>query len=86
MIKLEDMQDAVSGSFCLGYVFGIVDAMISMSLNLTTSYCIPDNADSDQLIRITVNYLNDHNAELHLPAGAIVFKPIREAFPCKAAP
>lgn len=84
MLKMTDMQEALSGSYCRGYVHGIVDAMTVMSVNVTTTdYCIPANTDSDQLIRIAVKYLNDNPAKLHYPSGALVVGAITEAFPCK---
>lgn len=83
MLKGADLQEAVDGSFCRGYVLGIVDSLIGISFVTTSTYCIPANADSDQLIRVAVKYLNDNPAKLHYPSGALVFRAITEAFPCK---
>lgn len=78
-----DIQDAVDGSFCGGYVLGVVDALISASATTETTYCIPANADSGQLVRVVAKYLNDNPAKLNDPAGVLVTKSIVDAFPCK---
>jgi hypothetical protein len=78
-----DIQDAVDGSFCRGYVLGVVDALISASVTTETTYCIPANADSDQLVRVVAKYLNDNPAKLNDPAGLLVTKSMLDAFPCK---
>lgn len=83
-LKVTDIQQGLDATFCRGYVVGIADAMISMSVNNTTTYCIPTDADNDQLIRIAVKYLNDNPAKLHYAAGLLVLRAIAEAFPCKA--
>jgi hypothetical protein len=83
MLKMTDIQEALNGSYCRGYVHGVVDAMAVMSASVITTYCIPANADGDQLIRIAVKYLNDNPAKLHYPSGALVVRAITEAFPCK---
>lgn len=79
----EDIRDVVNGSYCRGYVLGVVDSLISISAATQTTYCIPDNADNDQLVRVMDKYLNDNPAKLNDPAGQAVAKAIFDAFPCK---
>jgi hypothetical protein len=76
-------QQAIDGTFCRGYIAGAVDQMVGLSVQTTTVYCIPSNADNDQLIRVVLKYLNDNPATLNYPAGALVAKAIVAAFPCK---
>lgn len=76
-------QQAIDGTFCRGYVAGAVDQMVGLSVQTTTVYCIPSNADNDQLVRVVLKYLNDNPATLNYPAGALVAKAIIAAFPCK---
>jgi hypothetical protein len=78
-----DIQDAVDGSFCRGYVLGVVDALIATSATTETAYCIPTNTDSDQLVRVVAKYLNDNPAKLNEPADLLVTKSMLDAFPCK---
>jgi hypothetical protein len=78
-----DIQDAVDGSFCRGYVLGVVDALIATSVTTETAYCIPTSADSDQFVGVVAKYLNDNPAKLNEPAGLLVAKSMVDAFPCK---
>jgi hypothetical protein len=76
-------QQAMDGTYCRGYVAGAVDAMVGVSLQTSTMYCIPANADNDQFIRVVLKYLNDNPATLNYPAAALVSRAIVAAFPCK---
>jgi hypothetical protein len=76
-------QEAIDGSFCRGYVAGVVDAMVGLSVQTETVYCIPSNADTDQFVRVVLKYLKDNPATLHHPAGALVANAIVTAFPCR---
>jgi hypothetical protein len=75
-------QQAVDGTFCRGYVAGAVDQMAGLSVQTTTVYCIPSNADNDQFVRVVLKYLNDNPSTLNYPGGALVAKAIIAAFPC----
>lgn len=86
-LKLSDMQDAVDGSFCTGYVLGVIDTFtVTNTLTdagRTVKACIPDNANTDQLNRVVAKYLNDNPATLNKPAGLLVVESMVDAFPCK---
>jgi hypothetical protein len=41
------------------------------------------NADSDQLVRVVTEYLNDNSATLNVPAGMLIVTAMNDAFPCK---
>ena len=83
MLKPSDMQEAVDGTFCRGYVIGVVDGLIVAGAQAETLYCIPNNADSDQLVRIVKEYLDDKPANLNNPAATLVTQAMIDAFPCK---
>ena len=84
MLKMADMEEALDGSFCRGFVLGILDTLITINASgVTSTSCIPNDVGSDQMIRITVKYLNDNPAMLHFPSGLVVFRAIAQAFPCK---
>jgi hypothetical protein len=74
---------AIDGTFCRGYVAGTVDQMVALSLQTTTVYCLPSNADNDQILRVVLKYLKENPATLNYPAGALVSRAIVAAFPCK---
>ena len=89
VLKATDMQDAVDGSYCRGYVLGVVDGLVNAKELLRkadetgTLYCIPNNADSNQFVRVVNKYLNDNPATLNNLAGVLVLKSVVDAFPCK---
>jgi phosphosulfolactate phosphohydrolase-like enzyme len=78
-----DIKAAIDGSYCAGFVVGVVDTLMSASLTSKTTYCIPTNADNDQLIRVVSKYLNDNPAKLNEPASFLVTGAMIDAFPCK---
>jgi hypothetical protein len=78
-----EIQEVVDGSYCRGYVLGVVDTLISVSTTTKTNVCIPDNADNDQLVRIVDKYLNDNPAKLNDPAVGLIMTSMLSAFPCK---
>jgi hypothetical protein len=78
-----NIQDAVDGTFCRGYVLGVVDSLITINGKTEMTYCIPANADNDQLVRIAAKYLNDNPAKLIDPASLLVIMSLIDAFPCK---
>lgn len=78
-----EIQEAIDGSYCAGYVVGVVDSLISVNLTSKRMYCIPTNADNDQLVRVVSKYLNDNPAKLNEPASFLVTGAMVDAFPCK---
>jgi len=86
----EDIRDAVNGSYCNGYVSGVVDTLVNLktatasgSTSGLTRSCISSNAESDQLNRVVAKYLNDNPATLNAPAGMLIVAAMNDAFPCK---
>jgi hypothetical protein len=53
-------------------------------LNLKTNYiCPPDQIHPIQIIRVVHKYLKDHPEDLHEYRGILVFRALKQAFPCK---
>jgi hypothetical protein len=76
-------QEAADGTYCRGYVNGIVDSMVGVSVQMQTSYCIPRSGDNqEQFVRIVLKYLQDHPESLNLPAVIPAANAIIGAFPC----
>lgn len=83
-VAVKDVQQAVDGSYCGGYILGVVDSIVGITATERhTTLCIPANADADQLVRVVVKYLADNPANLNEPAGPLVAKAMLDAFPCK---
>ena len=77
-------EDGVASGVCNGYVGGVRDtARLWQQGTGRQTYCLPEAAKDDQLIRITIKYIEDNPAELYYPAAALVQFAFIEAFPCK---
>ncbi|MGH9733808.1 MAG: Rap1a/Tai family immunity protein [Candidatus Acidiferrales bacterium] len=83
-VAIDDIQQAVDGSFCKGYVLGVVDSLVGVSaVEKQPSICISADAATDQLLRVVAKYLADNPAKLNEPAGALVAGAMADAFPCR---
>lgn len=71
---------------CEGYIAGVNDAAIGYGSDLNSMkalYCVPPNAEMEQLIRVVKKSLEDNPSQLHFPASALVVHALKNAFPCK---
>ena len=69
---------------CIGYLAGVQDTARGWQQEAKIQlYCIPEAAKSDQLIRVTVKFLENVPAQLHYSAATLVEAAFVEAFPCK---
>jgi hypothetical protein len=52
------------------------------SLYHPMNICIPDGANTGQMVKVVQKYLDDHPEKLAQPAAALVEEATRKAFPC----
>ncbi|MGA2371665.1 MAG: Rap1a/Tai family immunity protein [Candidatus Korobacteraceae bacterium] len=80
------------GSFCVGYIRGVVDAMSTWKqldaeqkshTGQPEHPCIPDESSPEQIAKIVIKYLEDNPDKLHWQANVLIFASMRKAFPCK---
>ena len=77
-------QDLISSGLCIGYVGGVQDTARGWHREAKIQlYCIPEAAKSDQLIRVTLKFLENNPAQLHYSAATLVETAFVLAFPCK---
>ena len=69
---------------CVSYIKGIVDMHETfVELGSTKQHwCFTENVKADQLVHITVKYLQEHPEALHLTAGFLTATALYLAFPC----
>ncbi len=81
-----DETDIVKGNVCAGYLQGVVDSHGASKRHglcyRQDQFCLPDRVSSQQLVRITVKYLESHPDILHSDVAGWVIKAFIEAFPC----
>jgi len=81
--KLVDLPNAESG-LCVGYTWAVIDSHKQLYGNLNVrTYCVPEAVNTNQLIRVTVKYLENNPNRLHYLAASLVENAFEEAFPCK---
>jgi Ssp1 endopeptidase immunity protein Rap1a len=47
-------------------------------------FCVPDAADNEQMIRITLKYIRNNPEEAHKTTAVLIVEAVRVAFPCVA--
>lgn len=69
---------------CAGYIQGI-SAMNALykAYDQPTFFCMPDEVNNGQKIKVVIKYLNDHPEKLHEHEAGLVLLAFMEAFPCK---
>jgi hypothetical protein len=82
-----DIEHAVA---CIGYVEGVVQG-ISEEANYAHAmtnqepprpFCLPENSDNGQLIRVVLKYIRNHPEKAHLQTSLLATLALRDAFPC----
>ena len=73
------------GFWCIGYITGVSDTLTGLRSALRNlAPCYSTGVTNEQTIRIVIKYLEEHQKDLHEPAGEHVLLALREAFPCEA--
>ena len=69
---------------CTAYISGSIDMARAVNRLLKGDLvCEPPGVTGDQLIAMTIKYLADNPADLHLAAASLVLDMYTRAFPCK---
>ena len=87
-------REAKLNMACIGYVSGVVDGVFwevafvgaKGSKEPPKPYCLPENTENGQLIRIVMKYIRNHPEEAHQKTAFLIFNALGEAFPCKSKP
>ena len=76
-------QIGLDFSFCMGFVAGVEAAVHEwQTVTGQQTYCIPEGALLDQLIRVVVKHLENNPEQLHRRASVTVQAAFVDAFPC----
>lgn len=79
--------ETIEGEGCYGMVFGILEAVAMFTRQgvVTARFCLPDGAKTDQIIRVVIDYLNDHPEQWHYSSAYLTVESLGIAFPCPPA-
>jgi hypothetical protein len=89
-VDTHNTDDLSSGSYCLGFVNGIMQMSLDESVRVGSKThaeslaCSPqEGITTGQAVRVVIKYLHDHPEQLHRDAHILVVEALRIAFPCK---
>jgi len=88
--KDETRSDYLHLAACIGYVEGIVDGIseeVAYAHAMTekeppSPFCLPEEAENGQLIRIVLKYIGNHPEEAHKRTAFLISLAMKDAFPC----
>ena len=96
MPSAHDGDDAAITQFteCINYVHGVADGVSALGFyveNKTKAkfqgeICIPDGVDNQQLIRVSVAYMQSRPDQLQVPSSWLIHAALIRAFGCKPDP
>ncbi|MGA2903984.1 MAG: Rap1a/Tai family immunity protein [Candidatus Korobacteraceae bacterium] len=83
-----DLQKEVA---CVGYISGLVDGVTAeiaftqweIHKNVPGPYCLPEEVENGQLIRVVLKYVKDHPEKAHMRTGPLAVLAWQKAFPCR---
>lgn len=79
-----EARDVAQHAYCLGYIGGIADVVLTRGLRSPITVCIPSSVTNAQILDITVEYLHDHPREVRSYSGAVlVLEALRKTFRCR---
>jgi hypothetical protein len=68
---------------CMAYIGGSLDVIRLFTNNPSSPvFCEPPGVTLEQLIAMTVKYLNDRPQQLHFNAASLIRNMLIEYFPC----
>lgn len=84
-----DIQHAVACSAYIdGFVSGISEeadyAHAMTDKEPPRPFCLPEESENGQLIRIALKFIRNHPEEAHRPTAFLLASALRDAFPCGA--
>ncbi|WP_447890104.1 Rap1a/Tai family immunity protein [Pseudomonas hormoni] len=85
-MDLEKDYDRVQAGMCVGFVEGVLatSSFYDEELPKEGKLCTPTTATNGQLVRIVVKYMKDNPAKLNQGKTGLVWRAIKDAYPCKA--
>jgi|APFre7841882630_1041343.scaffolds.fasta_scaffold36682_2 hypothetical protein len=67
-------------SLCRGYIWGALDT--ARGVVKLQAACEPVGVNGEQLVALTIKYMDDHPEELKSSAASLIWKMYAMAFPC----
>jgi hypothetical protein len=81
-----DNADALTAGFCMGFAYGFNAGTVSGEVvhkDKAPLFCIPDEVNNLQMVRVARKYIADHPEKENHPIGELFLGAMIHAFPCK---
>jgi hypothetical protein len=78
---IPDSNFAYAMGICMGFVDGVVYTH-SVARTGSPIWCLPNNVNSDAIIRVLVNHIRDNPDAMQKNLGPVVLVAMVNAFPC----
>jgi hypothetical protein len=85
------LQELVNVGVCTGYINGFLEGFgvaieysgDQLKKKVTPLFCIPDQVEGLQKVRLLLKYIRDNPKDAHLATGALLMRAVQTAYPCK---
>jgi len=74
--------DSFDAGKCWGYISASTDIFQIVQYESSRIACIPEDTEVSKLVRILIEYLNDHPKDLDRPAFVLISNAFSKEFPC----
>jgi hypothetical protein len=71
---------------CLGYIQGAADgfSLAMVDYGVAKRACLPKKATTDELIRVTLKFIDEHPEKLSNGGADVVWQALIASYPCPA--
>jgi hypothetical protein len=85
-------EDYQHGMMCIAFVEGVVQGVseeIGYAHSMTNKpppapFCLPDDVENGQIVRIVLRYIHNHPEEAHRKTSMLVALALQGSFPCRS--
>jgi hypothetical protein len=85
-----DLKDTCAGpkgstkfTYCMGYIAGTLDSFRGLAKTSPLKFfCEPKGVTGEQIMLMTVKYLDQHPEDLHYGASSLILNMMVSTFPC----
>ena len=76
----------MDAGICLGFIQEVADgfALLTKTYNLAAEPCVCEKATTDELIRVTLKFINEHPEHLADGGADVVWHAMVAFYPCPA--
>lgn len=79
-------DDPIGAGTCFGLIEGTVATvlMVDTQNKAKPRFCLPENVNTFQMMKVVVKYLDNNPALLHLNEPSLIIRAVTDAWPCSS--